>query len=49
LKKTKNKINEKKDKIGKLKKKKRKVSKKKRKARWITVVVIHSALCVGEQ
>jgi phosphate/sulfate permease len=50
LKKTKDKINEKKDKIGKLKKKKkRKVSKKKRKARWITVVVIHSALCVAEQ
>jgi hypothetical protein len=40
----------KKDKIGKLKKKKReKLAKKKRKARWITVVVIHSALCVGEQ
>jgi hypothetical protein len=45
------KINEKKEKKCKKKRKKRKVSEKiqkKRNALWIAVV-IHSALCVGEQ
>jgi hypothetical protein len=54
LEKTKEKINEKKEKLGKLKKKRKKKGKVKKKIKnreeslWITVV-IHSEMCVGKQ
>jgi hypothetical protein len=53
LEKTKEKINEKKEKLGKLKKKRKKKGKVKKKIKnreeslWITVV-IHSEMCVGK-